>query len=87
MRSKKGLITSNKQEKTLVVTVHTYKRHPKYLKRYRTSKKYHVDNPENKKFEEGDEVIIYETKPISKLKRWTIVEENAAGVETKQINE
>lgn len=74
MRSKKGIVTSNKQEKTLVVTVNTYKRHPKYMKRFLTSKKYHVDNPENKKFEIEDEVTIYETRPISKLKRWTIVE-------------
>jgi small subunit ribosomal protein S17 len=74
MRSKKGIVTSAKQEKTLVVTSHTYKRHPKYKKRFRTSKKYHVDNPENKKFEEGDEVTIYETRPLSKLKRWSLVE-------------
>jgi len=84
MRLKKGTVTSNKQEKTLVVTVHTYKRHPKYLKRYRTSKKYHVDNPENKKFEEGDEVTIYETTPISKLKRWTVVAENANAAAKQQ---
>ncbi len=73
MRSKKGLVTSNKQEKTLVVTVHSYKSHPKYKKRFRTSSKYHVDNPENQKFEVGDEVRIYETRPLSKLKRWTII--------------
>jgi len=74
MRSKKGIITSNKQNKTLVVTVHTSKKHPKYLKRFSTSKKYYVDNPENKKFELEDEITIYETRPLSKLKRWTIVE-------------
>lgn len=73
MRSKKGIITSNKQEKTLVVTVHRYENHPLYKKRYRISKKYHVDNPEGKSFEIGDEITFYETKPISKLKRWTIV--------------
>ena len=72
MRSKKGVVTSNKQEKTLVVTVHTYKNHPKYKKRYRVSKKFHVHNSENKQFEIGAEVTIYETKPISKLKRWTL---------------
>lgn len=72
MRSKKGVVTSNKQEKTLVVTVHTYKNHPKYKKRYRVSKKFHVHNPENKQFEIGTEVTIYETRPISKLKRWTL---------------
>ena len=69
MRSKKGTVSSNKQDKTIVVIVHTYKRHPKYLKRYRTSKKFHVDNPENKKYEIGEEVEFYETTPISKLKR------------------
>lgn len=72
MRSKKGVVTSNKQEKTLVVTVHTYKNHPKYKKRYRVSKKFHVHNAENKRFEIGTEVTIYETRPISKLKRWTL---------------
>lgn len=72
MRAKKGVITSNKQEKTITVTVHTYKNHPKYKKRFRVSKKYHVDNPENKTFEIGDEITFYETRPISKLKKWTI---------------
>lgn len=80
MRSKKGVVTSNKQEKTLVVTVHTYKNHPKYKKRYRVSKKFHVHNPENKQFEIGEEVIIYETRPISKLKRWTLSQPQATKV-------
>jgi small subunit ribosomal protein S17 len=74
MRSKKGTITSNKQEKTIVVTVHRYEMHSKYKKRYRISKKYHVDNPENEQFELGDEVTFYESNPISKLKKWTIVQ-------------
>ncbi|MBI4231846.1 30S ribosomal protein S17 [Candidatus Peregrinibacteria bacterium] len=78
MRIKKGIITSNKSEKTLVVTVHTYENHPKYKKRYRVSKKYHVDNPENKKFEIGDELTFYECRPLSKLKRWTCVEPSEA---------
>ncbi len=73
MRSKKGIITSTKQDKTIIVTVHSYKNHPKYLKRYRVSKKYHVHNPENQKFEIGAEITFYETRPISKLKKWTIV--------------
>lgn len=73
MRQKQGIISSNKQEKTLVVTVNTYKNHPKYKKRFRTSKKYHVDNPQNTKYEIGQEIIIYETRPLSRLKRWTII--------------
>ncbi|MFA6917250.1 MAG: 30S ribosomal protein S17 [Candidatus Gracilibacteria bacterium] len=72
MRVKKGLITSAVQEKTIIVTVHSYKNHPKYKKRFRTSKKYHVHNPENKKFELGTEITFYETRPLSKMKKWTI---------------
>jgi len=74
MVSKKGTLISAKQDKTLIVVVHTYKRHPKYLKKYRISKKFYVHNPENKKFEIGDEITFYETKPLSKLKRWTIIQ-------------
>lgn len=72
MRTKKGIITGTKQEKTIIVTVHTYKNHPKYKKRYRVSRKFHVHNPEGKQFELGEEVKFHETKPISKLKKWTI---------------
>ena len=73
MRTKKGIVTSQKQDKTVVVTVHTYKNHPLYKKRYRVSKKFQVHNPDNKQFEIGDAVVIYETRPISKLKKWTLV--------------
>lgn len=73
MRSKKGIVTSTKQDKTVVVTVHRYENHPKYKKRYRISKKFHVHNPDNKEFNEGDEITFYETTPISKLKKWTLV--------------
>ena len=72
MRSKQGVITSTKQAKTIVATVTTAKTHPKYKKKYSVSKKFHIDNPENKKFELGDKVTFYETRPLSKLKRWTI---------------
>ena len=73
MRFKKGIITSTAQDKTLVVTVHRYENHPKYKKRYRISRKFHVHNPDNKEFDLGDEVTFYETNPISKLKKWTLV--------------
>ena len=72
MRQKKGIVTSAKQDKTLVVTVHRYRSHPKYKKKYRISKKFHVHNPNNEKFEPGAEVTFYETRPISKLKKWTL---------------
>lgn len=76
MRTKTGTVTSNKMKDTAVVTVHTYKRHPKYKKRYRVSKKFYAHDPGNQ-FKEGDNVTIYETKPISKLKRWTTLEAEA----------
>ena len=42
MRTKKGLVTSDKMNKTIVVSVHTYKSHPKYKKRYRITKKFYA---------------------------------------------
>lgn len=85
MRVKKGTVSSTKQDKTIVVTIHTYKNHPIYKKRYRSTRKYHVHNPDNKEFKVGDEITFYETRPISKLKRWTIVKpENTEQVKTEQ---
>jgi len=72
-RSKKGTVVSDKMDKTIVVVVHTYKMHPKYKKRYRTSRKFYAHDPDNS-HKTGEEVIIYETRPTSKLKRWTVVE-------------
>ncbi len=72
MRTKTGTVTSNKMKDTVVVTVHTYKSHPKYKKKYRTTKKFYAHDPGNT-IQEGDTVTIYETKPLSKLKRWTVV--------------
>ena len=71
MRTKKGIVTSDKMDKTRVVTVHSYKVHHKYHKRYRVSKKYFVDDPKNSA-KLGDEITIYETRPLSRLKRWTV---------------
>ncbi|MFA5947355.1 MAG: 30S ribosomal protein S17 [Candidatus Gracilibacteria bacterium] len=73
MRTKKGIVEKQVNDKTVVVVVHAYKTHPKYKKRYRVSKKYQVHNPENKKFEIGETIMFYETRPISKLKRFSVV--------------
>lgn len=73
MRTKTGIIESNKMQNTLVVKVTTYKSHPKYKKRYFTSKKFYAHCEDSSKFNIGDEVTIAETKPISKLKRWKVV--------------
>ena len=73
MRTKKGTITSTKMENTVVVTVTFYKSHPIYKKKYRVSKKYYADTA-GKEYQLGDFVLIAETKPISKLKRWLVQE-------------
>lgn len=67
---KKGVVVSNKMEKTVVVKVDRTLRHPKYGKVITRSKKYyaHHESP----LEIGDEVEITETRPLSKLKRWRV---------------
>ncbi len=73
MRTKTGLLISHKMDKTAVIRVDTMKKNIKYQKRYRVSKKYYADDPENAfKNKIGSEVTIYETRPLSKLKRWTL---------------
>jgi len=65
-----GVVVSDKQEKTLVVKVERRFTHPLLKKTVRRSKNYHAHD-ENQQFKVGDQVSIEETKPISKLKRWT----------------
>lgn len=72
MRTKKGVVTSTKMDKTIVVSVHTYKIHPKYKKKFRVTKKFHAHD-ENNTCVEWEMVTIKETRPLSKLKRWELV--------------
>jgi len=67
-----GTIISDKMQKTIVVNVERIKEHPKYLRRYRISKKYqaHVEQGE---YLVGDKVVIEECRPISKNKRWRVI--------------
>jgi len=53
------------------------------MKKYRVSKKFYAHDPENK-HKEGDDVIIYETRPLSKLKRWTVEKTEEKMAETKE---
>ena len=76
MRTKKGIVTSDKMEKTIVVSVHTYKIDPKYKKKYRITKKFHAHDESNSA-KEWDMVVIKETRPTSKLKRWELVEKTS----------
>jgi small subunit ribosomal protein S17 len=72
MRTKTGVITSAKMDKTVVVTVDTYKTHPKYQKRYKVSAKFYAHDESNA-CQEGQTITIRETRPLSKLKRWEVV--------------
>jgi small subunit ribosomal protein S17 len=69
-----GTVVSDKQEKTVVVRVERRFTHPLLKKTVRRSKHYHAHD-ENKACKVGDTVSIEETRPISKLKRWMVVEE------------
>ncbi len=71
MRSKKGIVVSAAGNKTIVVSVATSKMHPKYMKRYKVNNKFHAHD-ENNTYKVGDNVTIYETRPLSRLKRWTV---------------
>ncbi len=73
MRIKSGTITSNKMAKTLVVRVDSHKNHPKYKKRYKVSKKFYAHTEDSSQFNIGDTVTITETSPLSKLKRWKVI--------------
>ncbi len=73
MRTKKGVVTSTKMDKTIVVSVYTYKRDSKYKKSFRVTKKFYAHD-ENNTCSEWDQVVIKETRPSSKLKRWDLVE-------------
>jgi small subunit ribosomal protein S17 len=76
MRTKKGTVVSDKMDKTVVVEVATYKVHPLYKKKYRLTKKFKAHDPENT-YKLEDEITIYETKPVSKTKTWTVVNPEA----------
>ncbi|MBL0317547.1 MAG: 30S ribosomal protein S17 [Flavobacteriales bacterium] len=68
-----GVVTSSKMEKSIVVTVETKVMHPKYGKFVKHSKKF-MAHDEKGECGIGDKVRIMETRPISKLKRWRLVE-------------
>lgn len=74
MRTLQGTITSNKMSKTVVVRVDRLRRHPKYRKFYRVSRGYKAHVEDAKSFGLGDVVLIQETRPVSKDKRWRVVE-------------
>ena len=68
-----GTVISNAMDKTVVVEVVSIKAHPVYKKRYRTTKKYYVHDEENQ-CSPGDKITISETRPLSKTKRWRVLD-------------
>ncbi len=72
-KSKMGRVVSNKMDKTVVVTVESFRPHPLYKKRVRRIKKFKAHDEQNS-CHIGDVVRIEETRPLSKEKRWRVVE-------------
>lgn len=67
-----GIVVSDKMKKTVVVQVERIKEHPKYKRRYKIHKKYKAHD-EKQEYHVGDKVVIEETSPISKDKKWKVV--------------
>jgi len=70
-KTREGVVVSNKMDKTAVVSVARRVRHGKYLKTVVRHKHYMVHD-ENNDCRPGDRVVIAETRPMSKLKRWRL---------------
>ena len=72
-RRLEGVVVSDKMNKTRVIAVTRLKKHPKYHKYYKVTKRYKAHDESNR-YKVGDKVVIQETRPLSKEKRWVIVE-------------
>ena len=68
-----GRVVSSAMSKTVVISVDRIRKHPVYGKRIRRKVQLYAHDPENK-CEMGDKVLIIESKPLSKLKRWRVKE-------------
>ena len=68
-----GVVYSNKMDKTVIVEVTRRSRHPQYSKTVQSRARYYVHDEENT-LNVGDKVIITETRPLSKNKRWRLLE-------------
>ena len=73
-RSLSGKVISSKSNKTIVVEVTRRVKHKLYKKIIKKAKKYHAHD-ENNSYQSGDFVTIRESKPISKMKRWVVINE------------
>ena len=72
-KQREGIVVSDAMDKTVVVSAERRITHPVYGKILRRSKKYYVHDEKNEA-KKGDKVVIEETRPLSKTKRWRLVE-------------
>ncbi|MCQ2209358.1 MAG: 30S ribosomal protein S17 [Paludibacteraceae bacterium] len=72
-KERQGVVSSNKMDKTITVTIKYKEMHPIYQKFVNKTKKYHAHDEKNE-CNVGDTVKIMETRPLSKTKRWRLVE-------------
>jgi small subunit ribosomal protein S17 len=72
-KTREGVVTSNAMNKTVVVSVTERVRHAKYSKTVQRTKKLYAHDETND-LKLGDKVRVQETRPLSKLKRWRVVE-------------
>jgi small subunit ribosomal protein S17 len=73
VKERVGLVVSDKMDKTVVVAVENRAPHPKYKKIMVRTKRYKAHDEENQ-CKVGDRVRIQETRPLSRTKRWTVVD-------------
>ncbi|MFA5052421.1 MAG: 30S ribosomal protein S17 [Patescibacteria group bacterium] len=71
-RQLQGVVTGDKMHKTVVVRVQSVKKHPKYLKQYTVRNSFKAHDEKNE-YHIGDAVVIEETRPLSRDKRWRVV--------------
>ena len=67
-----GKVMKAAMNKTIAVAVERTKIHPKYGKRYKVTRKFHVHDEKNE-YKPGDQVSFIECRPLSKLKRWRVI--------------
>lgn len=79
----KGTVVSAKMQKTIVVAVERLKKHPKYQKHFRITKKYQVHDEANR-HQIGDQVVFKEGRPRSRFKRWEVAETRGLKTENKK---
>ena len=84
-RSKTGRVVSDKMDKTVVVSVERLRRHPIYKRVVRLSSKFKAHDEDNSA-RVGDTVRIEESRPLSREKRWTVVEVVARGSHEELID-